>query len=395
MTENMKVGQFRNLFIFISAVLSFFIFIDIGVKHINTDILAHSEMIKAGIEKHSLPVNFLYYLTVYVLSGFSLNTETLFFVSLFILSIAVVLKFYFSSVIVFNSIFEDPIYFSNVKIVIIYTVLLLILIIHPIITPLDYKNGFYYLGKASINIWHNSTTVFVMPFVLLLFYYSYLYLQKPLSIFLFLILGFGILIVLIKPSFLFTFLIAFPSLLCARFKISRPSVMGMLFISILFIIIALEYLTIYSLNNYGKSFLYYEKANIVFAPFQAWSHYSENIPVDLISSIAFPLLFAGFYFDTIKKSLLLQYSWLLFIIALVIGVLFNEDGYRMWHLNLFWQVPMTNYILFLVSSMLFLKIIFQKKRYSFLDYTLIIVWVLHLSSGVAYLKKILFLSDYH
>jgi hypothetical protein len=367
----------------------------IGIKDINTDIRGHSELIKSFIETHSLPANFLYYLLVYSFSGFSLDIERLYFVSLLLLTLAVVFKYYFSYRLATVAVFNDFHSLDNSKYIIVFLVLTLLLIIHPIITPLDTKNGMFYLGKASINIWHNSTTILVMPFILLMFFFSYQFLINPHIKNLILLLLFGILTAIVKPSFIFCFLIVFPFFLLFKYKLSGSFFLALLFLFILMIIIGLEYYSIFRLNSYGEVFYNSTSDGIRIAPFQAWAHYSENIPIDLLSSIAFPLFFSVIYFKNLKNILLLQYTWSLFIVALVIGILFIEDGPRMWHLNFFWQVPMTNYLLFLFTSITYLKILFQKSFLNIVDYVLIIIWISHVISGLIYLRKFLFLLDYH
>jgi len=36
-----------------------------------------------------------------------------------------------------------------------------------------FTNKFYYLGQFTPNVWHNSTTIFLMPFALLLFCFGF------------------------------------------------------------------------------------------------------------------------------------------------------------------------------------------------------------------------------
>ncbi|NOU16874.1 MAG: hypothetical protein HOO91_04875 [Bacteroidales bacterium] len=389
--------QHRLNFLFVLIIVqlfSLYVFLSIGLNDISTDIHTHSEMIKTSIENNTLPANFLYYLVIYIISGFNGNITSLFTVSLIVLSIAITLKYYFS-VIMMNKILRFEEMSSNSKyLIIILLICSLLLIIHPIITPLDFKNGYFYLGKASINIWHNSTTIFIMPFVILLFYYSYIYLEKPSNKKLFLILIFSILNVLIKPSFVICFIIVYPIILFLKFRFSKYFLKGIIILFILGLFLLIEYYFIYILNNYGGILYNNEKGSVGIELFREWRHYSENIVIDLLSSITFPLLVTIIYRNKIKESYLFLYVWLLFLTALIIASVLYEDGPRMWHWNFFWQVPMTNYLLFLITTIFYLKDLFKRSEYNIKDYLLCFVWLSHLISGLIYLKKFLLEFNY-
>ena len=80
-----------------------------------------------------------------------------------------------------------------------------------------FDGSIMYLGKFTSTIWHNSTTIFVFPFCLLLFIESLKYLKKPGEYSALKLLGISILIFLSKPSFLFSFIIVFPIICFYKF----------------------------------------------------------------------------------------------------------------------------------------------------------------------------------
>src|SRR5690606_30015644 len=78
------------------------------------------------------------------------------------------------------------------------------------LTLFGLEGEFWYLGKFTPLIWHNSTSLLSFPFCILLFYYSIQYLEKREDRLLIWIFIVATMVVLIKPSFVFAFLPAFP-----------------------------------------------------------------------------------------------------------------------------------------------------------------------------------------
>ena len=104
--------------------------------------------------------------------------------------------------------------------------LLFVVFLLLLVCPIPYANPFnplvnYFLGKVSPNIWHNSTTIFLMPFAILLFWKSYQVLSGTQKENTLLISMLVILNVFIKPSFFFVYVSVFPILLLFQFGISR------------------------------------------------------------------------------------------------------------------------------------------------------------------------------
>src|SRR5262249_45130307 len=80
---------------------------------------------------------------------------------------------------------------------------------------------FVYLGRTTCNIWHNSTTIFLMPFAVLLFYQTYLLLHRG-STSLPALAALIVLNVAAKPSFVMVMGVALPLIAFARCRLSRP-----------------------------------------------------------------------------------------------------------------------------------------------------------------------------
>ena len=131
------------------------------IKHID-------QIIKINKGHSSYPPNFLFYLLVNILSGFSFNKGLLIFITSIILSFSAALKYFLS-----KKIFSKII--NNIKTNINKNLYLLVISIcffffFPIIEPYSLLFlGKLYLGKFSPVVWHNSTTVLLFPFALILF----------------------------------------------------------------------------------------------------------------------------------------------------------------------------------------------------------------------------------
>lgn len=377
-----------NLLVFILCIL-FFGYIWFNV---HTDIQAHAKALKAVIDgQASFPANFLYFYTAYFFSGFTI--EHIWIGSTIALSIAVLLKFIVSKQIISDILVTE---LAN-KEFIINTLALFLLIVFNLPNPFIYlKFHYVYIGSFAPSVWHNSTTIFVMPFVLLLFRHSYKQLQeysfKRLAIIALLIF----VNILIKPSFVFVFAIAYPILLIITHKLSKKFWINILPIIIAIVLVFIEYLLIYqgSANT--------SNTGITIKPFQILRHYaqSENLlhtTAVFLTSIVCSFLFPIIYMIKHRRKsfdLFSRYAVLCLIIALAISQLLSETGARENSGNFSWQVIMCSYITFLIfSAKLFLNIIDSKwdlKKYK----VELSAFSLHLLFGGLYILRYIIINAY-
>ena len=195
-----SIGYFEILLFVIFIVIYYYL-----TFKIDTDIPHHAEFIKEYADgEKEFQVNFLYYLIGYLLSFFSSNIVVLFSVSVLVLSIATFLKYFIVKKILISELSE---YYKNIDLV--STIASFILIISFSLPSIMIIMRKLYSMSFPPNVWHNSTTIAVMPFVILLFWLS----VKQLEIFnnkRLIYIGLLIMIcALIKPSFLFVYLIAY------------------------------------------------------------------------------------------------------------------------------------------------------------------------------------------
>jgi hypothetical protein len=131
----------------------------------------HIKYLQLWIHFKSLPCNFLYYLTIYVVAFFKSDTGILYLSSSLVLSLSIVFKFSSSYklsklyLVHFKKIDYD---FKTSNLVSIF--LFILLFTHPILFDFNIHHHLY-LGLIPSNIWHNSTIIFLFPFSLLLFYF--------------------------------------------------------------------------------------------------------------------------------------------------------------------------------------------------------------------------------
>lgn len=170
------------------------------VWFVPTDITLHASMFLESVNHGWFPIPFLYPLTIYTFAGFKADIYMLWKSSIIVLSIAVMIK-YLTTVHILNILTSE----KNIYLLIVACCLL-------ICAPISWSINQMYLGKTSINVWHNSTTIMTMPFVILLFGSIIKFLQddniKIVSIFS--IVLFSILNIVTKPSFVFAVIPALP-----------------------------------------------------------------------------------------------------------------------------------------------------------------------------------------
>lgn len=384
-----KFNQYFYIFIF----LIFFVYYYnlIFVFKVATDIQHHVRVVLNIINGVDFPPNFLYFLAVGVLGLFQDNYDNLLFASVIVISLSIAYKFYLTTRF-FAKETSLSTYFSKTNAFLISNIVGTCLItVFCIYLPKNLGiTEYFYLGQMPPNVWHNSTTIFLMPFALLLYYRSYQLLDDFKIRKLTEVSGLIIINILIKPSFFFCFIIVFPLLSLIRFKLKREFFLCLAPLAIGFTLLILEYLAIYHLGSYAKV----GHAGLTIAPFGWWSVYSDNILVSFLLSTAFPLTYLVFYINRVKNNLFLYYAYLLLVVAVAILSLLSETGYRQTDGNFLWQAIVCNNILFFVVVIDFVKNQLQHYKFNLKDKILTFIFFLHLLSGWLYLAKTLFRSNY-
>lgn len=345
----------------------------------------HAKFIREYVNgSGALPVNVMYYFLVYALSLFSTDVDALLVASLVLLSFATFFKYYIVKRIVLLDTDSDgmgAVLASWISFFLLFSFNL------PVIYCLS---GKFYLGSYPPNVWHNSTTILAMPFVLLLFWYSAKQLVEFSSRRNVLLLLLVLLNVLAKPSFVFAYILSFPFLLFINYSLTAdfwkrfvPVVFACLLIGIQYVI---QYIT-------GA----HEQGAVAFVPFQFVDIYLAHgdnslrllyVSCGLFSSIFFPIVFLLRNRQQLR-NVFVQFAVFGFIAAFLISQFIGELGPRSTHGNFIWQMIMCVFILFFVCALQLAKLVLNHQKSWRAYIPEIIAFLLHSASLVFYFVDLL------
>jgi len=340
------IGLFCITFLFFSG----FYFLSIS-----SDFKRHIEYvmeIAAGIRKPIPP--FMYHLSIYIFSLFTPKFAPLFFASALVSALSIAAKYIFSQKYIeeYVSVSLSSPELAEEKhfrwLTTIFGVMLVFIFSLPITVLLGAD---YYLTNFPPNVWHNPTTILLMPFAVLLFWVSYRQLESPTASRITAIAILCIINILIKPSFFFVFCVTYPLFFLIRHGFRKGFWKNMLPIFLGAVLVYFEYYLLYA---DGES-----SSGVAIGLFTVWSHYSPNVPLAFLGSIFFPLVFFIFYWKEFLMNLLFNYSISLLAVAIFVFSIFIETGSRKYHGNFGWQYIIANYIFYMAMTALLIKRIYQ------------------------------------
>lgn len=203
---------------------------------------------------------------------------------------------------------------------------------------------YQYLGNGSISVWHNVTLFMVKPFAFasffLFFYAANINLVYEKII---LITSYVLAIVSIwaKPSFIVVFMPAILIYSCYFYIIGKKSKLFFIYASIMTLssifLLAWQASITYSSGDQGSG--------VIFAPFQVWNLYSNNILLSIVVANIFSVSFiCSSYKNVSERSKL---SFLMFLGGVAMFVIFAESGERFRHANFAWSYVLTMQLLYL------------------------------------------------
>ena len=267
---------------------------------------------------------------------------------------------------------------------------LLVFFLGPLVLPF-HAEGYWYLGKFTSSLWHNSTLLASLPFSLVLFWKTLEWWRKPTNQWPWSCFGLALLILLIKPSFLFCYLPLFPIFTWIREKTFSSKVAQSVLVSgVLLLLLWAEKQLIYAWDPMiVEEYAIADQPQILIRPFKIWFHYSANPVWDFISSFALSILFLSFWGRSALKSVAFSFSLGLLLLALLIFFLLAESGFREWHANFYWQIP----IALLIHQLVMVRILREKMSVEplktnpkILVFLVLFSW--HVLSGMAYWIRI-------
>ncbi|KIX20499.1 hypothetical protein SY27_11315 [Flavobacterium sp. 316] len=320
----------------------------------NSDIPAHAQFIKDytyGIK--AFPVNFLYYLVVYILSFFSNKTSALLLVSIYVLSFISFFKYN-----LIKQIFIKECEKHYKKAFIISSVFAALLIFAFSLPSILVLKGYYYLLSFPPNVWHNSTTIFVTPFAFLLFWLSYKQLDEYKKSRIYFITLLIIINVFIKPSFLFTYLLVYPFFLLYKYKFTKLFWVNIMPLIISSILIVIEFYFIFinsdpSVEKSSVTIDFFHFLNVWAKP-EGWFDYILIIFSTIISSFLFPIVFLLKNKKELKTTMI-KFALSCLVVGIIISNVFTETGPRESDGNFLWQNYICSFILFFSCTFYLLK----------------------------------------
>jgi hypothetical protein len=341
---------------------------------LQSDFRAHLQFAATGLQHEPVPGNFLLYLLIGIGSGFSAAPHRLLAALVVVLVLATVAKAWLSVAFVAGR--------RPVPVWALVAAALCLLAFSPPVPDA-------YLGQIPANVWHNSTTMLLMPFAIGMFWTSYEYLRTGSRRMLGATLALAALNVAAKPSFVFCFLVVFPLAVRLVRRDRREVRAGWLVTAGAAAFLAAQYVYIFVAQLGGAAAEPQDrKDGIAVDPFAVWSAFSDNIPVSLLVSYAFPitaLLFGG---ALVRRDLAVRYAGALAATGLLIFVVLKESGPRELHGNFLWQAVVTNYLLFLAlvgAAVPWLR----QTRFGWRPALVTAAFLLHVVCGVLYLHHYL------
>ena len=372
-------------------VAGFILFGSIFVLKINSDLQSHIEHLQFVIQGEVSPLvnsNFLFYLTVYTLAFFQNNKDLLSLASSITLALALAAKFHLTHQFLDQQ--QSP---NEKKISNLWLILgsLAMLLVFSLPTPNFLITTRYYIGQIPPNIWHNSTTILLMPFAIMLFLQSFNQFSNPTT------RGIVILTILIalnlaaKPSFFFVFCLVYPLMLLIQFKLSKQFWRNMIPVFIGLALLALQYYVMYQV---GYRIGFSSKRDVMIAFLAVWTRYTPNIPLSLLASLVFPITYLVGYPKDVLQNRLVQYSGLCFLASLAIFCTLAETEPYTGHGNFLWQAVVCSYLLFMVLLAQFLAKLQQSGLGNWKNRIILAAFSLHVISGILYLIKFFVMKDF-
>lgn len=376
-----KFGWFDFLVVcFLIVAFYYFSFV------VFTDIKPHAEFLLDYYNSEiDFPANFLYYLLLGTFSFFSRDINLLLSVSVLLLTLFTYVKFYMVKKIFLIELND------NARSITILSVFALLLILTFSLPALTVVRKCYYLGNFSPNVWHNSTTIAVMPFVLGLFYLSINQLKSFSQNRLFVIFVLLLINAFVKPSFLFVFFVTYPIMLIMKYSLNKMFWINLIPLFLTGLVVLIEYYLIYQSNPSYSS----DKSGIAIDFFMMTNKLLARgnfflIILATLGSILLSLLFPIVFIirnKFILKSDMMLFGVLNMVVSLIIANTLIETGPRQFHGNFMWQNTMCAFILFFVCLLNLLKLSdsFKNWKKYKLEYY---VFFIHVFSTFIYFSKV-------
>ena len=145
-----------------------------------------------------------------------------------------------------------------------------------------------YLGGIPANVWHDPSTILVMPFAIRLFRSSLLYLREGRVMWLSVSLALGALNIAAKPSFVLCFLPVFPCAAFLRYGLTRELWRAVMLVLGIACMLGVQYVYVYVIDPAGSTLA--SSSVVMVSPLTVWETYTSEIPRAILASYAFPVV---------------------------------------------------------------------------------------------------------
>lgn len=375
----------------LAAAASFALLLTVHLRSLPSDVGVHITFVLTSAQTGEWLPNWLFYRVVHVLSTGSGEYNVVLFMTMCVLAASVAAKYLVSVAIARRWLRPELAslpaeHRARFDALLIFTIFLSLFAFS---LPVNKFREYYYIGQFPANVWHNSTTIFLMPFALGLLWAGWRYLRAPRRSLLLWIVALSLLNLLAKPSFFLTFAVAFPIMVLATHRLRRPT-----WEAAAAFLIPVAYLWMQT------NALYIEQDNagamggLAWTPFLVWRAFSDNLVLSVAASVLFPASVLAAYPGIALRSMLYRFVLLNFAVGLTVYSLLSEKGPRQFDANLSWQVIVTMFMLFLVSILVMFRGWARNGRVRIEDWLVAIAFGLHLVSGVVYIARWFIIQQY-
>lgn len=374
-----------GIFVLMVGIFAYIMFV---VKW-NSDLCAHTYIAQQMLEEHRLfSTNFLMYFLINLLTFFTGAKYPMRAVLVLLLAAANTAKY-----TIVREAFREWTSSKTAKLASFSMLFVYIIPLMYFLKPLGIflSADNMYLGYYVPNVWHNSTILCMMPFAIACYLLSVKQFKqytdrrnKYISLFL-------VLSVLVKPSFFFVYVIAYPIIMLSQYGLSKTFSKSLLPLLAGGICLVYEYVTIYySGVNDGSSVV------IDIAQLFTLDFWQSHI-LYLVVSLSLPLLFLFLYGRTIVRDP--EFWFVLIMLVCGLGIMWccRETGPRATHGNFGWQTIAAMWFVYFYM----LKTVINSEASPSLQWggysqkAILIIFGLHVIMGFVYLGKFLVTKSFY
>lgn len=359
------------VFVPIFCVLGFYTFTDIPL-HANIAI----EKLTKG---YLFQGNFGIYFLCNLFSGFTGQRDFVLLALCIMIAFAVAAKYKLVKDYLKDTKFEGNVVIASISMLFVFTL--------PLLAPLFLLDRFsgdpnLYLGYYVPNVWHNSTIICCMPFAISVYFLTLKQFKSYQEHRDWLIALLLVISIIVKPSFFFMFVFAYPLCMLYLHHFTRNFWHSMIPVICGFIALGYEYVNIYQESADGSGVI----IDLLF--FTQIDFWKIKVPF-LVVSFLFPVFFIWINLKHCKADLEFLYICIYVLTAILINFACSETGPRAYDGNFGWSV---------IPAMWFLYFYMFRTintHGSNANGKLFVIFNIHVLFGVFYLIRILIMDNYY